>query len=95
MERKKRKVSTSHLSIAIRLIYQGKTEIAKRYLEAAAYLENPKAIYTLGCLYEFGIGVNCDKQKAYNMYERAFSLLFRDPRSVYKLAILRLVKSKK
>lgn len=95
MERKKRKISSAHLSAGIRLIYQGKIQIAKRHLEASSYLENPKAIYTLGCLYEFGAGVPCDKQRAYAMYERAFSLLFRDPRSVYKLAILRLIKSTK
>ncbi len=93
MQRKIRKVAASHLSTAIRLIYQGKAEIAAKHLEAAAYLENPKAIYTLGCLYEFGIGVDCDKPKGYDLYERAFSLFFRDPRSVYKLSILRLVKS--
>lgn len=95
MERKKRKLSRSHLSIATRLIYMGKYEIAKKHLDAAAYLENAQATYALGCLYEFGVGAICDKVMAYNLYERAFSMLFRDPRSVYKLSILRLVKSKK
>ena len=92
MERKKRKISRTYVSKATRLIYIGKATEAVRYLEAAAYLENPVAIYTLGCLYEFGAGVNCDRRKAYDTYERAFALSFKDPRSVYKLAILRLIK---
>ena len=94
MERKRKKLSAASLSTAMRQLYNRRLQIAKKYLEAAAYLQNPKAIYTLGCLYEFGLGVDSDKNRAYEMYEKAFALKFRDPRAKYKLAILRIAKSR-
>ena len=94
MESKRKKLSSARLSSAIQLLYQNKVALAKKHLEASACLQNAKAIYTLGCLYEFGLGGNYDKDAAYKMYEKAFSLKFRDPRAKYKLAILRLVKSR-
>jgi len=93
MERKKTKLSKRCYSTAMRLIYMKKFDESKNYLEVAAQLDNPRAIYTLGCLYEFGIGAPCDKDRAYDLYEHSYSLFFRDPRSRYKLAVLRMLKA--
>lgn len=92
MERKMARVASRIYSTAMRLIYQRKFKIAKNHLDIAADLMNPKAIYTLGCLYEFGIGAELDKNKAYDLYEKAYSMLFRDPRAEYKLSVLRMLK---
>ena len=92
MERKLAKFSRSIYSAAMRLMHQKKFKLAKSYLDIAAELSYPKAIYTVGCLYEFGIGVECDKDKAYELYETAYSLRFRDPRAKYKLIVLKMLK---
>ena len=92
MERKLSKLASRTYSKAMRLVYQKKFKTAKRILEVSAELMYPKAIYTLGCLYEFGIGAELDKNKAYDLYEKAYSLFFRDPRAKYKLSVLRLLK---
>jgi TPR repeat protein len=92
MNKKMAKISKRIYSTSMRLIYQKKFKTAKNYLEIAADLMYPKAIYTLGCLYEFGIGAKCDKELAFNLYEKAYSLFFRDPRSEYKLNVLRMLK---
>lgn len=95
MERKMTKIAKQLYSSAMRLIYQKKFEIAKIHLEISADLMYPKAIYTLGCLYEFGIVVKCDKEKGYALYEKSYSLFFRDPRAKYKLKVLKMLKSVK
>lgn len=93
MTKKMKKLSRRLYSTAMSLVYQKNFEEARRLLEVACDLCEPGAIYTLGCIYEFGMGVKCDKNRAYEYYERAFSMKFRDPRSKYKLAVLRLLKS--
>lgn len=95
MEKKMKKISKQLYSSAMRLIYQRKFTPAKTHLEIAADLLYPKAIYTLGCLYEFGIVVTCDKEKGFALYEKAYSLFFRDPRARYKLKVLKMLKSVK
>ena len=95
MDRKIKKVSKQLYSSAMRLIHQRKFRPAKTHLEIAADLLYPKAIYTLGCLYEFGIVVDCDKEKGFALYEKAYSLFFRDPRAKYKLKVLKMLKSVK
>ena len=93
MHKKIKKLAHASYSAAMRLFHQRKFDLAKNRLEIAAELSHPKAIYTLGCLYEFGIGTKCDKELAYSLYEKSFALLFRDPRARYKLSILRVFKS--
>jgi TPR repeat protein len=51
------------------------------------------ATYTIGCFYEFGLGVECNKDRAYELYEEAFKNKFRDPRASYKLTVLKLIKN--
>ena len=79
-------------STAMRLVYQKKFEAAREYLELASRLGNPRATYTLGCLYEFGRGVECDKNRAYALYDAAAKASFSDPRSRYKLTVLKMLK---
>ncbi len=90
---KVKKVGASAYSAAIRLLHSGKYDAAYEYLFVSEKLKHPKAIYTLGCLYEFGVGVPCDRTRAYAMFEEAFALRFRDPRARYKLIILEMVKN--
>jgi TPR repeat protein len=92
MERKLRRTAKSIYSTAMRLFYSKKFKLAKGYLDIAVELGHPKAIYTLGCLYEFGMGVDCDKTRAYELYEEAYSLKFRDPRATYKLIVLKMLR---
>jgi TPR repeat protein len=89
---KVKKLSKQLFSCAMRLLYQRKFEPAKGILDICAELNNPRAIYTLGCLYEFGMGVATNRDLAFDLYERSYALKFRDPRQVYKLRILRIVK---
>ena len=93
MQKKMKKLSRRLYSTAMQLIHQKNFDEAKRLLEIAGDLCEPSAIYTLGCIYEFGMGVKCNKDLTYDYYEKAFSMKFRDPRSKYKLAVLRLLKA--
>ena len=92
-EAKKRKIAKKIYSQAMRLVHIGKSDIAVELLALSEQLEYPKAIYSLGCLYEFGMGVPTNKDRAYDMYERAYRLKFRDPRAKFKLSILRIAKA--
>ena len=89
---KMKKLSSQLFSCSTRLLYQRKFEPAKKLLDVCSELNNPRAIYTLGCLYEFGMGVETNRDLAFELYERSYALKFRDPRQVYKLRILRMVK---
>ena len=91
-ENKKRHLGDKIYSQAMRLIYQKKFSEAVRVLTVAIDFKHPKAIYTLGCLYEFGRGVECDKRYAYELYTAAEKLSFKDTRSKYKSNILRMIK---
>ena len=92
IDNKKRAYSRKFYSTAMRLIHKRKFDVAAGYLEAARGLSNPKATYTLACLYEFSRGVPQDKYKAYCLYEEADRLGFFDNRSKYKLTILKMLK---
>ena len=92
IKNKKLALSKKFYSTAMRLIYIGKFSIAKGYLEAASDLKLPKAIYTLGCLYEFGKGTETNKIEAYRLYDAAEKSGFNDNRSQYKLTILKMLK---
>ena len=91
-ENKKRHLSRQLFSSAIRLLYQKKFSPAARMLEALKSAGHAKGIYTLGCLYEFGVGTPTDRELAFSLYETAYSLKFRDPRQVYKLCILKMIR---
>ncbi len=92
MENKKRHMTKQLFSTAIRLLYNKKFEPALAMLEACRKAGHPKGIYTLGCLYEFGIGTKTDRELAFSLYELAYEMKFRDPRQVYKLRVLKMVR---
>ena len=89
---KKKHMSRSLYSAAMRLLYQKKAREARRLLSAGVTLSHPEATYTLGCLCEFGIGGECDRERAFALYNDSFSLGFRDPRQRYKLIVLRMTR---
>lgn len=91
-ENKKRRFGDKLYSQAMRLVYQKKFSEAVKVLTVAIDFKHPKAIYTLGCLYEFGRGVTCNKRYAYDLYTAAEKLSFKDTRSKYKSNILRMIK---
>ncbi len=92
LERKKRRIERGVFSRAMRLLYQKKFEPAVELLLLCEELGHGQGIYTLGCLLEFGLGVGMNRERAYALYERAYKLLFRDPRQIYKLIVLKMVR---
>ena len=84
-------------SDAMRLIYQKNYTRAFEVLTALDRFSHPKALYTLGCLYEFGIGTpRSDRSTAAKYYAaaRAGSTMFRgftDADSKYKRTVLRML----
>lgn len=95
MGNKKRHMLNSAYSAAMSLIYQKKFKEAENMLRICLRLGHAKGIYTLGCLNEFGLGIPTNRELAFRLYETAFELKFRDPKSVYKLKILRIVRAYK
>lgn len=94
--RRLRKLTRAVYATAMELIHQRKFAEAVRMLEVGEPLAYPKALYTLGCLYEFGRGVPVDKARAFALYEQAYrgngTEVFRDPRARYKLFVLNMVR---
>lgn len=89
---KKKHMSRALYSSAMRLIHKKKLAEARRLLSAGAALSHPAATYTLGCLFEFGIGGACVREEAFSLYNRSFELKFRDPRQRYKLKVLQMTR---
>jgi len=85
-------LSQKAYSRAMRLLYMKKYSEVPSELAICLKVKHAKGIYTLACLYEFGLGVVTDRDMAYKLYELAFSLKYRDPRAVYKLKVLRMAK---
>ena len=91
-ENKTKALSRQLFSKAMRLIYQQKYREARAILEVCNQFGNAQAAYTLGCMYEFGLGGFTDREGAKALYEYAFREKFRDPRQEYKLKILRMTR---
>lgn len=92
MNNRRRHMLNSVYSKAMRLIHLKKFPEAEQLLKVCLKLGHGKGIYTLGCLNEFGLGIPTNREVAFRLYETAFELKFRDPRSVYKLRILRMAR---
>ena len=97
-KRKMKKMVRSLYSASMNLIHMKKVDEAARLLASFESLAYPKALYTLGCLHEFGRGVaKCDREKADGYYRAAFVGNpafgnFKDPNSAYKLRILKMIR---
>jgi len=63
-------------------------------MERASELGYAKATYTLGCFYEFGIGVKMDRDLAYETYRVAASQGYHDMRAAYKSVLLKMIHGK-
>lgn len=86
--RRKKKERALHACVC-ELLYQGKAAEAAPLAELSAGLGNGKALYTLGAMYEFGIGVRSDGQTAADLYARAEEAGFTDERAHLKRILLR------
>lgn len=92
LENKRRHMEDKLFSTAMRLLYNKKTTPAKEMLEALREAGHAKGIYTLGCMYEFGVGAVTDRTLAFALYEIAYAKKFRDPRQIYKLRVLKMIR---
>ena len=92
LENKKRHMEDKLFSTAMRLLYNKNTAPAKEILEALREAGHAKGIYTLGCMYEFGVGTLTDRTLAFALYEIAYAKKFRDPRQIYKLRVLKMIR---
>ena len=96
--RRMNKMIRSLYSTSMRLIYMGKYDEAVKLLTSFESLAYPKALYTLGCLYEFGRGVGASDKSTANKYYDLAAVgsgaygSFTDPKSQYKLKILKLLR---
>lgn len=96
--RRMNKMVRSLYAQSMELIFMKKYEEAVRLLSSFESLAYPKALYTLGCLYEFGRGVGAsDKITANKYYDEAAKGSsqygsFTDPGSQYKIKILKLLR---
>ena len=82
---------------SMELLFQKKYSEAAKLLSSFESLGYPKALYTLGCLYEFGRGVHSDPKRASAYYKRAFEGnsdfgSFADPKSEYKFNVMKLIR---
>ena len=91
-ENRKRHMEDKLFSTAMRLLYNKNTAPAKEMLEALREAGHAKGIYTLGCMYEFGVGTVTDRTLAFSLYEIAYAKKFRDPRQIYKLRVLKMIR---
>ena len=91
-EQKKKSVIQRLYSSGVRLVYQQKYEAAARLLEVAAHYGSARAAYVLGTLYEFGRGVEYDKERARALYKTAADGGFDDYDRHTKQALLRMMK---
>ncbi len=91
-ENKKRHMVRSLYSRAMRLYYMKEYALARELFEVCMQLGYPDAIYSIGCLYEFGITTQPDRKIALKYYKRAYELGYSDPRQYHKQSMLRISK---
>ena len=95
LEHRRKKLLRSLYSMGMRLLYKGKYAAAREVLERASDLSVAEATYTLGCFYEFGIGVKMDRDRAFATYRLAQARGFYDTRSKYKSVLLKMIHTNK
>ena len=95
--RKQKRLVRQIYALCMELIYMKKFEVAFRIITSAESLGYPKLIYTIGCMYEFGLGCDTSKKRANEYYERAAvgSAVYGsyiDEGAKYKAKILKIIK---
>lgn len=93
-EAKRKKLFRRLYSDMMHLLHLARYEDAVRVGEDAAALGVAKCAYTLGCLYEFGVGTPCDAERANAAYTHARDLGYTDPRAIYKSKMLKVIYRK-
>ena len=91
-EGKRKKLAQKLYSKAMRLVYMKKYRPAHAMLLLAIELSSAKAQYILGCMYEFGLGVDCDRGVASEYYAAAYNGGFIDKNAKYKKLVLKLIR---
>ena len=91
-ENKKKHMVRSLYSTAMRLYYNKKYDLARNMLEVCMQMGLPDAIYSIGCLYEFGITTAPDRKIALKFYKKAYEMGYSDPRQYHKQSMLRISK---
>ena len=91
-ENKRRHLLRALYSQAMRLMYLQKTDEAIRLLKLAAREGDAASTYTLGCLFEFGVGVNQSRSEALVLYERARKSGYTDKMQRTKRQILKMTQ---
>ncbi|MBP3309161.1 MAG: sel1 repeat family protein [Clostridia bacterium] len=69
--RRRSKAVRGLFATACELIYMKKFTEAHRILAACMNIGYPKSIYTLGLMYEFGLGCECSRKRASELYDKA------------------------
>ena len=90
-ENKKRHMTRSLYSTAMRLFYNKKFELSLEMLGTCMSFAMPEAIYSIGCLYEFGIVLPPDRQKARIYYDKAAELGYSG-KGAHKQRMLKMAK---
>lgn len=91
-ENKKKHMLRSLYSTAMSMLYKKDFAEAKRLLEICVSLGSTEAIYSLGCLYEFGVGTPADRRTALNYYKAAYANGYSDYDQSQKQKILKVTK---
>jgi TPR repeat protein len=91
-ENKKKHMTRSLYSTAMSLLYKKNYGESMRLLEFCSSLKYSAATYTLGCLYEFGIGVPANRRTALDYYKLAYSLGYSDYDQSHKYKMLKMTK---
>ena len=79
-------------STAVRLVYRRKHDEAFRLFSVLSRMDEGQAVYYLGMCYEFGIGTEVDRNRAYSYYGRAVDLGFVDKRAHHKAMFLKMIR---
>ena len=90
-ENKKKHMTRSLYSTAMRLFYNKKFELALDMLKICMSFGLPEAVYSVGCLYEFGIILPPDRLTAKKYYDKATELGYFD-RGSHKQKMLKMSK---
>jgi TPR repeat protein len=91
-EAKKNKLMQRFYSRAMRQLYGKKIEAASLSFECAGELGKLEAYYILACLYEFGVGIDSDREKSVKYYKIANDGGFSDKDSKYKKLVLKFIR---
>ena len=91
-EGKKKKLERRFYSRGMRQLFGKKIEAACLSFECAGELGSLEAYYILACLYEFGVGIEGDREKAREYYKIAYDGGFADKDSKYKKLVLKFVR---